>query len=197
MTTITTNTTIGRLTAVRKTGDTTQKGTPIWRCLCECGEYIDLSESELSHRQRTDCGCDRTNAMIIESAVLVIHNQLKARAKRKDINFRLAPNETKALLGRPCENCKTAPSTLKLIGDFTFIGRFSHVHYNDPDVGYTIGNCRSLCERCSKKAVASLPRKRKTTQAAVKEDAPTKYIAPVIEASPDAIAVPEGYDDGY
>lgn len=47
----------GRLTALNYTGHTTANGQRIWRCLCECGNYIEVRLGSLQSGNTKSCGC--------------------------------------------------------------------------------------------------------------------------------------------
>lgn len=49
----------GRLTAKEATPRKDRKGSPLWRCLCECGTEILVSQESLTQGQYRSCGCVR------------------------------------------------------------------------------------------------------------------------------------------
>lgn len=46
---------IGRLTVVEKTDKRTERGRVIWKCLCDCGNIVEKSTSDL--KRSKSCGC--------------------------------------------------------------------------------------------------------------------------------------------
>jgi hypothetical protein len=50
--------TYGRLTVIVDTGRSTASG-HVWRCLCACGQFVDVSSSHLLSGNSKSCGCSR------------------------------------------------------------------------------------------------------------------------------------------
>lgn len=48
---------LGRLKVLRRAPDHFRCGCHMWRCKCECGEVVNIYESELEAGSRTSCGC--------------------------------------------------------------------------------------------------------------------------------------------
>jgi hypothetical protein len=48
--------TFGRLT-VQRIFARTRNGSVIWRCLCQCGSYVDVPAYRLTRGQTRSCGC--------------------------------------------------------------------------------------------------------------------------------------------
>lgn len=49
----------GRLMAIRPTHQLTNDGSTFWRCLCDCGQEIDVPSKYLLSGHRRSCGCLR------------------------------------------------------------------------------------------------------------------------------------------
>ena len=45
----------GRLTAIRRIG--TKRGSPLWECICECNNYVNVTSRELTSGNTKSCGC--------------------------------------------------------------------------------------------------------------------------------------------
>ncbi|SHK70381.1 hypothetical protein [Hespellia stercorisuis] len=46
-----------RLSVLSMTSKRTNSGSIVWHCCCDCGNEVDVSESELVHGNRKSCGC--------------------------------------------------------------------------------------------------------------------------------------------
>ena len=53
----------GMLTVIEKTEDKAPNGSVIWKCLCDCGNIIHASYSELICYRKTSCGCSNYSNM--------------------------------------------------------------------------------------------------------------------------------------
>ncbi len=47
----------GKLTVIEDTGRRTKNGLVIYKCLCDCGNYTDVSSNHLSRGSTKSCGC--------------------------------------------------------------------------------------------------------------------------------------------
>ena len=47
----------GRLTVIERNG--IRKGKAVWKCLCSCGNYTDVTTSDLKTGNTLSCGCQR------------------------------------------------------------------------------------------------------------------------------------------
>lgn len=53
----------GMLTVVEKTENKAENGSIIWRCVCDCGNTVYASYSDLVRYRRTSCGCSNYSNM--------------------------------------------------------------------------------------------------------------------------------------
>ena len=53
----------GMLTVVDKTEDTNSNGSVIWKCLCDCGNTVYVSYTDLARYRKTSCGCSNYSNM--------------------------------------------------------------------------------------------------------------------------------------
>lgn len=56
----------GKLTVLRRNGNhifPSGKTTPLWDCLCECGNHLNVTSDNLTKSQKTSCGCDNIDAI--------------------------------------------------------------------------------------------------------------------------------------
>lgn len=51
----------GKLTVVEDTGKRTKGKNVVWKCLCDCGQYCEVSSHELLTGQTQSCGCMRSH----------------------------------------------------------------------------------------------------------------------------------------
>ena len=60
------------LTVIQETPDRSQNGSIIWKCLCDCGNIVYKSSSDLARHKSCHCGCQT----IISQGELTIRNLL-------------------------------------------------------------------------------------------------------------------------
>lgn len=47
----------GRLVAVEMTDKRNKRGSVIWKCICDCGNEVEVAAEGLAHGNNTSCGC--------------------------------------------------------------------------------------------------------------------------------------------
>lgn len=127
--------------------------TPIWdgciayNCLCDCGNEIVCSSTNLRKNKSTSCGCIRyektLNSQIRDKVIPYFYFQeIELRAKRRNINFDLTHDYLKELLNK--QNFKCALSGLEIkcssrkerrVGN-----NIASLDKIDPKLGYVMGN---------------------------------------------------------
>lgn len=84
----------GRLTAINYTGNTTNNGQRIWKCLCECGKFTEVRLGSLRSGNTSSCGCLFTEQ-------LQNRNQQKTQVKIGNVYGRLTVIKDIGLKDKP------------------------------------------------------------------------------------------------
>lgn len=64
----------GKLIAKEKTNKRTNDGRVIWKCLCDCGNYIEVGTHDLQQNKVISCGCLKSKGEFIIASLLQQHN---------------------------------------------------------------------------------------------------------------------------
>lgn len=67
----------GRLIVVKRVG--TKQGSPLWRCLCECGKSINVISRALKTGNTKSCGCIHKEQLIKRNKSNASHNSSHSR----------------------------------------------------------------------------------------------------------------------
>ena len=87
----------GRLTVIQKTNKRDYNGAVIWRCLCDCGKYADVSANNLIRSAVRSCGCLRTES-----------NKKKVKKALESVNrYRINGTNVNSLMMRVPKNNKS------------------------------------------------------------------------------------------
>ncbi len=53
----------GKLTALYSTGKKDKHNSYLWKCVCDCGNHIEVSENQIVQKQKKSCGCAQTKVV--------------------------------------------------------------------------------------------------------------------------------------
>lgn len=145
----------GMLTIVARIGyDETKKGSPLYRCLCDCGHEFSASSKNIKRAQTPSCGCylKENRARRVPSDNRSARNRVmdsyKRNAKTKGQTFDLSAPEALLLFDGLCHYCGKQPSTtLKTKSGSTFT--YNGIDRKDPKKGYAPSNVVSCCKTCN------------------------------------------------
>lgn len=147
----------GRLTVVRRTGQTTKHG-PIFECRCSCGKTAFIVSNSLASHSTRSCGCLLAEALAAgrstvtlgfgESSFRHLYANFKSRAK-KHAKFNFTADAFKEMSQKNCQYCGVPPVSVDARK-----GGFGYFAYNgidrvDNSAGYTVENCVPCCVYCN------------------------------------------------
>lgn len=154
----------GRLTVLRRIGSIYSYSKSIWRCICDCGNIIEVRSDLLRRGKTRSCGClfresarknaaKATKARTIydDLAIGQAYSATRNNARRRRIRFRLSYQEYKAIIQRACHYCN-APARLRgyVRSDGLDLRFYGHtLDRKDNAVGYSPWNCVSACASCN------------------------------------------------
>lgn len=148
----------GQLTALCPAPKRAKNRGLVWTCKCSCGNTKDIEAHSLKRGNTKSCGC--TQFTKPKSQLTLGHREQKAKeallrnyiasAKVRGIEFKLADSEFYSLTKEPCTYCGQPPSQLyhynkEKIGSYRYTG----IDREDPQKGYTLGNCVPCCKTCN------------------------------------------------
>jgi hypothetical protein len=139
----------GRLTVLERTG-TAKNGSPIVKCICDCGKIKSNNISNLTVKNNhgtLSCGC---YAKEINSSKNPWLTEYKAyignTIKKRNYIFELTVDEFQALGIENCFYCGIEPSSKMDVGK----GFKNGIDRVDSNKGYTLDNCVSCCWTCNR-----------------------------------------------
>lgn len=145
----------GKLTLVEPCG--LKKLRDKWRCLCECGNEVELYRTRLARGCVNSCGCvpriyrnrglERKKTADCFSGMF--SSYIKGASARK-IEFLLTLDQAKSIFESKCYYCGTSPQKKKheyRSGEYIYANGIDRVRNSD---GYSGDNCVPCCTRCNK-----------------------------------------------
>jgi 5-methylcytosine-specific restriction endonuclease McrA len=139
-----------------------QKGRKlIWDCLCKCGNFKKVENSNLIAGHVVSCGCfQKTRLKKLHEgnikddiAFWYVFRSYQHAAKKRKHEFSLSEDQFRFLTQQNCFYCGIEPRQIKdKNGNHTF--KRSSFTYNgvdrkDNSLGYTVENCVSCCRVCN------------------------------------------------
>lgn len=153
----------GRLVAIKLAGrDKWNK--PLWKCLCNCGNYVVVKAMNICAGRTKSCGCylresswakgDRAgNGRRLEPGIAARNHLIttyRRNAKLRRIEWGLSHDEATLLFGGNCYYCGGLPyrraKTPSGNGDFTYNG----IDRKNATMAYVPSNCVPCCWSCNK-----------------------------------------------
>lgn len=150
-----TNKKVGRLLIIQDTGKRSSSRGVIWKCLCDCGNIVNVASCNLSSESTISCGCSRRKAPK-ESTIHRIWLQYKGSAKKRNIELLLDKEQFISFIFNDCYYCGEKPYTL-IKSNNKYNKQWADlcsVYYNgidrvDNNLGYSINNCVTCCQKCN------------------------------------------------
>ncbi len=163
--------TFGRLTVLKfidfsfKTNSVI-KEIPLYKCICTCGNIVEVNRKYILNRTRASCGCLKketsrnTGLKLIKenTGFNTLYSKYRRSAKIRNINFGLSTDEFKILTKQNCYYCGDEPmykQTSRCTS--TPIERayiFNGIDRIDSNKGYFLENCVTCCGVCNKMKMA-------------------------------------------
>lgn len=142
-----TNKKIGKLTALRSIGKSTNGGS-IWECLCDCGKIVSRQLGTLmSTKRHHSCGCDMNKYPEEEKFLRHNYSVYKGSAVKRKLDFKLTFEDFSYFTQQNCVYCNGEPTLRK----YTRVveGKMNGIDRFDNTKGYTAENCYSCCPTCN------------------------------------------------
>lgn len=127
----------------------------LWKCLCDCGNYVNVQQSSLVTNNTKSCGCRVTNPIKsykgeFYSAISAVLNDYKQSAKKRDYIFEIGREEFLKLITQNCFYCGSShsnkmPPQNKKDSSFTYNG----IDRLDNNIGYVKNNVVTCCKQCN------------------------------------------------
>ena len=142
----------GRLTVIARAGK--YEYSPLWECLCECGNKQIVSANSLRRRMTRSCGCLHLEIMKEfrlpdgEAAFNQYFKGVISRSKIANLEMTLTSDEVKSIIFDDCFYCGKAPNqtTRTKSGDIIIRNGLDRI---DNRKGYTKDNVVPCCKRCN------------------------------------------------
>lgn len=143
----------GRLLVIEKTETKDRKtGSYFWKCLCDCGNEVNVISHSLKTGNTQSCGClqkEATSKPTGESAFTTLYESYRKRSETYNIVFNLSRDDFKNLTSKNCFYCNCAPyqvSGRKANGQYLYNGLDKIV----PSKGYVLDNVVPCCGDCNR-----------------------------------------------
>jgi hypothetical protein len=160
--------TFGRLTALEYLY-TNARHNRVWRCLCECGNYTDVTATDLKAGETKSCGCLKLETSERTLAKLNASDRMKGpnhpnwapelTAEERKYRRPSIQSVNKEAFKRDCYTCISCgqPDHAQLVGHHL------ELWHKAPARRYDLGNIITLCRSCHLKFHRSGPRKHANT----------------------------------
>lgn len=143
----------GKLTAIEYVFS--NKRGAVWKCICECGKEKNISRSFLTSGSTKSCGCwkiyvdkTRTRLPFGEAVFNYLFDDIKRRAKKKNILCTLSAKQFRDIITSNCRYCNALSKERKTPHSNGFF-LANGVDRVDNSIGYIFSNCVSCCENCN------------------------------------------------
>lgn len=136
----------GRLTVLERAG-TYKNGSPIVRCLCDCGTITLNIITNLTAKTTMSCGCYNKEITASKNPWLTEYNAyIGNTVKKRGLSFQLNVEEFQKLCSSTCFYCGSEPATKMDVGK----GVKNGIDRVDPNIGYELTNCVTCCWNCNR-----------------------------------------------
>lgn len=155
------NKTFGRLKVISRYNKKALSGSyAVWRCICECGKYINVTSNHLLTGNTKSCGCLQIEKVkeigyknrnkYGETPLNILYRNYKNNAKTRNFSFNLTQTEFNQLVLENCYYCGSKPYRIvknyKRSSDTILCNGIDRV---DNKLGYIVGNCVTCCQICN------------------------------------------------
>lgn len=147
----------GKLVVVEPLGVTSHNYI-VWRCICDCGNKIEVRSSCLKSGQTRSCGClHRESALerqprfsFGEASFRRLFSHYMSNANKRRIDFSLTDSDFRSIINQSCYYCGKEPSqTVKSYPTGKDFLVYNGVDRVDNSIGYTLENCVPCCKMCN------------------------------------------------
>ena len=141
---------VGKLTVIERLGSRPRytKTAVFWRCVCECGNYVETVTNVLKQGDIKSCGCVKlSKGEAAKNAVILGY---KNGAKSRDLNFCLSVVECENLFQGRCYYCNCLPTNVRKLTRSNGTYSYNGIDRIDNNKDYTIENCVSCCKMCNR-----------------------------------------------
>ena len=144
----------GMLTIIEKQGYDKHKNR-IYRCLCDCGNYVAIRGSALSSGNTKSCGC---YSMLVKKAKRMPGNrgvinhivlQYKRHAADRGLSWNLSYDQVAKIIQEPCFYCGTERSNHKVTKNCKEGYDHNGIDRIDSTIGYEEKNVVPCCKICN------------------------------------------------
>lgn len=145
----------GMLTIVGKCGYDKHKNR-LYKCKCECGNYVIVRGNSLSSGNTKSCGCYSTmvkkSKRLPENRGVVNHIilQYKRHARDRGLSWNLTYEQVKKIIDSPCYYCGMKKSNHKVTKNCKEGYDHNGIDRIDSSKGYEIDNVVPCCKFCNR-----------------------------------------------
>lgn len=137
----------GMLSVLNKNGRN-KRNQMVWKCLCDCGNTVNVQTNSLISKNTQSCGCAHRVGKGV-AAMNGLFSLYKISARKRNIKFEITINEFRKITKSNCFYCGAKPSQIcsgaTWDGDYIYNG-IDRVRNNE---GYEKGNCVACCKICN------------------------------------------------
>lgn len=143
-----TNQRFGTLVAIEMTGRHHKTRDVMWKCLCDCGTYVEVDGASLRRGRTNFCSTCNDNKSKL-SPIKGLYTNYKRGAKTRGYVFELTIDDVKRITSQDCYYCGSKPMQF-----YKKEGAKEGYYYNgidrqDNDIGYTQDNVVACCKFCN------------------------------------------------
>lgn len=151
-----TNMKFERLTVLELYGFNKHKSA-VWKCLCDCGNIINVSSNSLQRKHTMSCGClkrelDETRysdpKWYMKNAFNKVFIAYKNGAKRRNYTFNLTQDDVKNITQQNCHYCGCEPKQISKSKNGNYI--YNGIDRVNNSRGYELDNVVPCCAKCNR-----------------------------------------------
>lgn len=133
-----------------------EKQVTYYECMCDCGNRITTSHSNLITDNCKSCGCLQKEQLIkrctkpLKHVIITqVSGYYKRNAKLRKINWSLSYSDVAEFIFQPCFYCGIVGGNLTRVKDSTRTLANNGIDRKDNTLPYTKDNCVTCCKRCN------------------------------------------------